>query len=226
MRFIKIGNQICHSALEVQSTSGNSNLPPTRSNFHYPSNRFLYNFTLDYSDFFLFPLKVRIIGSRMYYIKGNAFSLKGSVSSLRSGRLEVQSTPFIADTVGTSSQCPHQRVSVIAGVDFSQTSVICFCRGFSCCPYYRGVRYSGVSARRELTVVGERENGRARRRHARGFSFSRARFFFCAHCFQAPATQANLSQTRGLKKGGDFIRKQSMSLNSSVKQAGLVYRGD
>ena len=64
----------------------------------------------------------------------------------------VQSTPFIADTVGTSSQCPHQRVSVIAGVDFSQTSVICFCWGFSCCPYYRGVRYSGVSARRELTV--------------------------------------------------------------------------
>ena len=25
--------------------------------------------------------------------------------------------------------------------------------GFSCCPYYRGVRYSGVSARRELTVL-------------------------------------------------------------------------
>ena len=43
-------------------------------------------------------------------------------------------------------------MSVIAGVDFSQTSVICFCWGFSCCPYYRGVRYSGVSARRELTV--------------------------------------------------------------------------
>ena len=28
-----------------------------------------------------------------------------------------------------------------------------FCRGLSCCPYYRGVRYSGVSARRELIVV-------------------------------------------------------------------------
>ena len=27
-----------------------------------------------------------------------------------------------------------------------------FCSGFSCCPYYRGVRYSEVSARRELTV--------------------------------------------------------------------------
>ena len=59
---------------------------------------------------------------------------------------------FIPDTVGTSSKCPHYRVSVTAGVDFSQTSVICFCWGFSCCPYYRGVRYSGVSARRELTV--------------------------------------------------------------------------
>ena len=76
--------------------------------------------------------------------------------SLAAGREKdyyyVQSTPFIADTVGTSRWCPHQRESVIAGVYFSQTSATCFCRGFSCCPYYRGVRYSGVSARRELTV--------------------------------------------------------------------------
>ena len=32
---------------------------------------------------------------------------------------------------------------------------------------------------RRLEVVGERENGRARGRHARGVSFSRARFFWC-----------------------------------------------
>ena len=67
----------------------------------------------------------------------------------------IQSTPFIADTVGTSSKCPYQRESVIAGVYFSQTSLICFCLGFSCCPFYRSVRYSGVSARRELTVLGQ-----------------------------------------------------------------------
>ena len=30
---------------------------------------------------------------------------------------------------------------------------IYFCLGFSCCPYYGGVRYSEVSARRELTVL-------------------------------------------------------------------------
>ena len=42
---------------------------------------------------------------------------------------------------------------------------------------------------RRLEVVGERENGRARGRHARGVSFSHARFS-CAHYFQAPATQA------------------------------------
>ena len=30
--------------------------------------------------------------------------------------------------------------------------MICFCWGFSCCPFYRGVSYSGVSARRWLTV--------------------------------------------------------------------------
>ena len=29
---------------------------------------------------------------------------------------------------------------------------IYFCLGFSCCPYYWGVRYSGVSARRELSL--------------------------------------------------------------------------
>ena len=45
-------------------------------------------------------------------------------------------------------------VRVIAGVYFSQTRFIYFCPGFSFCPYYRGVRYSGVSARRELTVAG------------------------------------------------------------------------
>ena len=39
------------------------------------------------------------------------------------------------------------------GVYFIPTSVINFCQGFSCCPYYRGVRNSRVSARRELTVL-------------------------------------------------------------------------
>ena len=41
-------------------------------------------------------------------------------------------------------------VSVIAGIYFSQTSVIYFCRGFSCCPYYWGVRNSEVSTRRVM----------------------------------------------------------------------------
>ena len=57
---------------------------------------------------------------------------------------DAQPTPFIADTVGTSSWCPYQRESVIAGFYFSQMSVICFCRGLSYCPFYRGVGYSGV----------------------------------------------------------------------------------
>ena len=43
---------------------------------------------------------------------------------------------------------------------------------------------------RRLEVVGERENGRARGRHARGVSRSLAHVFSCAHYFQAPATQA------------------------------------
>ena len=40
---------------------------------------------------------------------------------------------------------------------------------------------------RRLEVAGERENGRARGRHARGEPV-----FSCAHYFQAPATQAKL----------------------------------
>ena len=67
--------------------------------------------------------------------------------------LSLQSTPFKANTVGTASWCPRQRESEIAGVYFSQTTEIYFCLGFSCCPCYRGVRYSEVSARRELTVL-------------------------------------------------------------------------
>ena len=54
--------------------------------------------------------------------------------------------------------------------------------------------YYSLSSRR-LEVVGERENGRERGRHARTSLLAcllLARpFFSCAHYFQAPATQAN-----------------------------------
>ena len=56
----------------------------------------------------------------------------------------VQSSPFIADTLGTA------RIRN-SGNLFQSTSVIYINRGFSCCPYYLGVRDSEVSARRELT---------------------------------------------------------------------------
>ena len=52
----------------------------------------------------------------------------------------------IADTVGTSRECPHYQESVIAGVYFRQTSVVYFFRGFSYC------RIIGVSDRRESRV--------------------------------------------------------------------------
>ena len=55
-----------YSRLRLPRTLCNSNLPLTRSNFHFPSDHFLYNFTLDNSNFFLFPLKVRIVGRRLY----------------------------------------------------------------------------------------------------------------------------------------------------------------
>ena len=57
--------------LPVTRTLYNLNLPLTRSTFHFPSDNFLYNFTIDLtrtpdnSNLFLFPLKVRIIESRL-----------------------------------------------------------------------------------------------------------------------------------------------------------------
>ena len=57
----------CYSRLPATRTLYNSNLPLTQSNFHFPSDHFLYNFTLDNSNIFLFSLKVQIIGSRLYF---------------------------------------------------------------------------------------------------------------------------------------------------------------
>ena len=47
----------------------------------------------------------------------------------------------------------HSRDLELARVYFSKTSVNYFCLGFSCCPYYRRVCCSEVSARRELNVL-------------------------------------------------------------------------
>ena len=40
---------------------------------------------------------------------------------------------------------------MITRVYSSQTAVVYFCRGFSCCSYHRGIRNTEVPARRELT---------------------------------------------------------------------------
>ena len=50
----------------------------------------------------------------------------------------------------------------------------------------------------ERLTLGERENGRARRRHAPLASPSRAPVFSCAHYFQAPATQASWHLTSSI----------------------------
>ena len=56
---------------------------------------------------------------------------------------------------GALSHARFARVGapLIAEVYCNQTSLIYFKRGFSCCPYCQGVRYSRVSPRRELIVV-------------------------------------------------------------------------
>ena len=60
----------CHewySWLLVTWTLYNSKLPLTQSNFYFPLDHFLYNFTLDNLNYFLLPLKIQIIGSRLYF---------------------------------------------------------------------------------------------------------------------------------------------------------------
>ena len=75
---------------------------------------------------------------------------KGHISRLLLG---LQSTLNIVDTIGTSTYSVlFYRESLMVGVYFAGTSLIYFCLGFSCCPYYWSVHYSWVSARRELTV--------------------------------------------------------------------------
>ena len=62
--------------------------------------------------------------------------------------LLIQSTPFRnIDFIVSSLFCNSGSL-----FQSTVTSVIYFCLGFSCCPYYWGVHYSGVSARRELSV--------------------------------------------------------------------------
>ena len=58
-----------YSRFPVTRTLYNSNLPRTRGNFHFLSDSFLHNFTLDNSNCFLFPFKVRVIGIRLYLLK-------------------------------------------------------------------------------------------------------------------------------------------------------------
>ena len=68
---------------------------------------------------------------------------------------------------------------------------------------------------RSLEVAGERENGRARGRHARGESPSRAPVFSCANYFQAPATQANENFTLKVNsRRFKLNRAYSISFNS------------
>ena len=67
--------------------------------------------------------------------------------------------PVTVNSLDSGHCRDHKLVSSLARVRnseslFSQMSVICFGQGFSCCLYYRGVCYSGVSTRRELTVIG------------------------------------------------------------------------
>ena len=49
-----------YSRLPITRTLANSNLALTRTNFPFLSGHFLYNFTLDNSNLFQFPLKVRV----------------------------------------------------------------------------------------------------------------------------------------------------------------------
>ena len=57
-----------------------------------------------------------------------------------------------AHTYIASLLCPHYRESIIAGVSFKQTSLVYFCLGFSCSPYYRGVCKTRVDRDAALVI--------------------------------------------------------------------------
>ena len=74
-------------------------------------------------------------------------------------------------------------------------SVIYFCPEFIFCPYYRGVRYSGVSARRELTVINSVINS--------GKPFPR--LFFTRVCFKFFSFVASqISKIKQKRKKNEF----------------------
>ena len=66
--------------------------------------------------------------------------------------------------------------------------MIYFCRGFSCCPYYRGVRNVEVFARRELTFLGSSPCHQVTcvpaLRSVYKFSRARYRLHFLRSCYQ------------------------------------------
>ena len=60
-------------------------------------------------------------------------------------------TPPLQEYSQLSLLRPHYRESIIVGVSFKQTSVVYFCLGFSCWPYYRGVCKTRVD--RDVALV-------------------------------------------------------------------------
>ena len=59
-----------YSRIPVTQTFYISNLPLTRSNLHFPSDCFLYNFTLNNSNSWLLKLlKIQIIWSQLYFVR-------------------------------------------------------------------------------------------------------------------------------------------------------------
>ena len=79
-----------YSWLPITRTLTNSILPLTRTNFHIPSGHFRYNFTFDNSNLFLFPLKVRVIGSRQHHMAKDTSSVLIIVFKLIHARTEPE----------------------------------------------------------------------------------------------------------------------------------------
>ena len=78
-----------YSRLPITRTLANSNLALTRTSFPFLSGHFLYNVTLDNSNprylnsnLFQFPLKVRVIGSRLYSLMQNQTSSANSTEPI------------------------------------------------------------------------------------------------------------------------------------------------
>ena len=120
-----------------------------KTNFHHKNFVLSLAFIMSFNATQKWPIEICLALFRSTTV--NMFNRKGKHPIVKHG---TSSTPFIADTLGTANFSVFNSGGMqIAGILFQSNVCYLFLPGSSCCPYYRAVRNSKVSERRELTVL-------------------------------------------------------------------------